>query len=242
MKRGGIRRTVVPAVVTVLVGVLATGCGSRHAPADAGEHGSEPAKAFANSAELPERLAEDGTTVMVGAADADTVVHVYEDMRCPVCEDFEERGGGGALRDMTLSGEVRTEYTLASFLDDRLGGKGSRRAANALRAALEQDRFVEYHDVLFAHQPEESVDGYTDAFLLRMASKVPGLRGEEFDASVRTMRYGRFVADSERAYEADGADGTPAFAVDGKLLVEPLRSALFDESALPMVVRAVAAR
>ncbi|MFE5024805.1 hypothetical protein ACFRAO_16070 [Streptomyces sp. NPDC056656] len=34
---------------------------------------------------------------------------------------------------MPLHGEVRTECPLASFLDDRLGGKGSKKAANALR-------------------------------------------------------------------------------------------------------------
>ncbi|GAA5016690.1 hypothetical protein GCM10023335_42640 [Streptomyces siamensis] len=51
----------------------------------------------------------------------------------------------------------------ASFLDDRVGGSGSKRAVNALRAALEEGKFVEYHEVLYANQPEESVDGCTDA-------------------------------------------------------------------------------
>ncbi|MGW7608291.1 DsbA family protein [Streptomyces sp. NPDC054766] len=233
---GGTRRTAALMVGTVLAGALVAGCGGV-ADADSGAREDVITTSFKSSEELPERLAEDGTTVVVGAASAGTVVHLYEDMRCPVCEDFEEDGGGGALRDMTLSGEVRTEYTLASFLDDRLGGRGSERAANALRAALERGKFVEYHDVLFAHQPEEVVDGYTDAFLLRMASQVDGLRDKEFDAAVRTVKYRDFVTASEQAYEADEVPGTPSAAVNGRLLDDRLRGGLFDASTLPMVVR-----
>ncbi|MET8102920.1 thioredoxin domain-containing protein [Streptomyces sp. NPDC005236] len=122
-------------------------------------------------------------------------------------------------------------------MDDRLGGKGSERAANALRAALERGRFIEYHDVLFAHQPEEVVDGYTDDFLLRMASEVAGLRDKEFDAAVRGMKYRDFVTASERAYVADKVPGTPSVAVDGRLLDTRLWDGLFDAATLPMVIR-----
>lgn len=236
MVSGRARRTTALTAGMALTGVLVAGCGSA-AQAGAGPRADVIAKSFGSSEELPERLADDGTTVVVGAASADTVVHLYEDMRCPVCEDFEQGGGGGALRRMNLSGEVRTEYTLASFLDDRMGGKGSKRAANALRAALEHGKFVEYHDVLFAHQPEEAVDGYTDAFLLRMASQVDGLRGKEFDAAVKGMKYRAFVTASERAFDADKAPGTPAVAVNGKLLDDRLWNALFDASTLPVAIR-----
>ncbi|MFF6804186.1 DsbA family protein [Streptomyces sp. NPDC012616] len=87
-----------------------------------------------------------------------------------------------------LDRRVRAEYTLASLLDDRVGGTGSKKAVNALRAAVEEGRFVEYHEVLYANQPEESTDGYTDAYLLQLAGKVKGLRGPEFDAAVRSMK------------------------------------------------------
>lgn len=75
-----------------------------------------------------------------------------------------------------LDRRTRTEYTMASFLDDRLGGGGSKKAVNALRAALGEGKFVEYHEVLYANQPEESVDGYTTTALLDLAGEVEGLR------------------------------------------------------------------
>ncbi|MFF6993850.1 DsbA family protein [Streptomyces sp. NPDC008313] len=241
MLRGNVRRAAASLVGAALAGVLVTGCG-QDSGAKASEGDDAQPEVFVDSGHLPERLDSDGTTIVVGTARARTVVHLYEDMRCPVCEQFEEEGGGDGLRGMTLSGEVRTEYTLASFLDDRLGGKGSKKAANALRAALEEGKFLEYHDVLFAHQPEEAVDGYTDAFLLRMASKVHGLRSAKFDAAVKGTKYRGFVTASEKAFEKDEVPGTPNLAVNGKLLDEEMWSAIFDKKTLPMAIRFAASQ
>lgn len=58
-------------------------------------------------------------------------VHMYEDMRCSLCKEVEVTGAGASLLEMTLGREVRTEYTLSSALDGRLGGTGSKKAAHA---------------------------------------------------------------------------------------------------------------
>ncbi|WP_407111980.1 DsbA family protein (plasmid) [Streptomyces sp. DSM 116494] len=76
--------------------------------------------------------------------------------------------------------------------------------------------------MLYANQPEESIDGYTDANLLRLAGKVEGLRGPEFDAAVRSMKYRGFVTASQNAYEKAGGakepegPGTPTAEINGK--------------------------
>ncbi|PZH21007.1 disulfide bond formation protein DsbA [Streptomyces sp. NTH33] len=228
------RRVLAAAAAAVLVGVLATGCGGRHA--GAGDGKPDAPTAYKGVEEIPETLAPDGSTVRVGSPRAKIVVHVYEDMRCPLCEQFETQGGGEALREMVLSGEVRAEYTLASFLDDKLGGQGSKKAANALRAALEAGKFVEYHEALFAHQPEEAVDGYTDAFLLDRASQVPGLRGTDFDAAVKGMKHRDFVTASENAFQKSGVSGTPTLKVNGRAIPDHLSGGIFDKDMLPMVI------
>ncbi|MGV9289483.1 DsbA family protein [Streptomyces sp. NPDC003719] len=220
MVRGG--RWVVLCAATVLV---LSGCGRT---------GAEARPDFAAAQELPERLAEDGVTILVGDPDATTRVRLYEDPRCPVCEEFETTGGAPELREAMLARRVRTEYTLASFLDDRVGGTGSKKAVNALRAALEEGKFVEYHEVLYANQPEESVDGYTDAFLLELAGRVKGLRGPAFDAAVRTMKYRSFVTASQKAYERaggaaePGGPGTPTAVIDGKRIPLEYSGVLYD--------------
>jgi protein-disulfide isomerase len=205
---------------------------------------TEPKAAYAGLEALPEKLNADGTTITVGDPDAPMTVRLYEDPRCPVCEEFELTGGGPALRTLTEQREVKTEYTLASFLDDKMGGSGSKKAVNALRAALEAGKFAEYHSVLFENQPEEVIDGYTDAFLLELAGKVKGLRGPAFDSAVKTMKYRSFVTTSEVAYEkAGGKDprgpGTPTAVINGTQVTEDYYGALFDRALFLQLVRAI---
>jgi len=240
MRGGRAGRAAAMAVASVLLGALATGCGSAAHDGGDGKADGKPTARASAAADVTESLAPDGTTVRVGSPDAKTVVHVYEDARCPVCRQFETQGGGEALRELVRSGQVRAEYTLASFLDDRLGGHGSEKATNALRAALDEGKFAEYHDVLYAHQPEESVDGFTDAFLLDLASQVKGLRSKEFDAAVRDMKYRSFVTASEQAFERSGATGTPAMKVDGTFVDGARLNQIFDKSTLPLVIGALA--
>ncbi|KAB1150491.1 thioredoxin domain-containing protein [Streptomyces luteolifulvus] len=218
------------AVLCAVAVLLVAGCGQR--PADARPR-------FASAERLPEALGSDGTTITVGDPDAETRVQLSEDPRCPVCEEFETTGGGPRLQEAMLDHRVRTEYTLASFLDDRLGGSGSKKAVNALRAALEEGKFVEYHEVLYANQPEESFDGFTDAHLLELAAKVEGLRGRAFDAAVRSMKYRAFVTASEKAYERAGGTGTPTVVINDKRIPDKYNGLLFYGDAFAELLRKI---
>ncbi|MGW3669053.1 DsbA family protein [Streptomyces sp. NPDC005141] len=202
--------------------------------AGCGQQAAQAKPAFESAEKLPEKLAKDGTTILVGDPDARMTVHLYEDPRCPYCEEFETTGGSPKLREMMLDHRAKAEYTLASFLDDRLGGGGSKKAVNALRAALEEGRFVEYHEVLFANQPEESVDGYTDTYLLELAGHVEGLGGPEFSAAVKSMKYRSFVTASQKAYEKAGGakepegPGTPTAVINNKRIPMEYNGLLLD--------------
>lgn len=205
--------------VAIAVLVMA-GCAPQPQSTKDGAVGIPRPVPYGSVEELPETLAADGTTIVVGDPAAETTVQLYEDPRCPVVEEFEATGAP-ALRAMTLRREAKTEYTLASFRDDRVGGDGSKRAVNALRAALDTGKFTEYHAVLFENMAKnERVGGYTTAFLLDLADQVQGLRSEAFDSAVETMKYNDFVAASEKTYEAAGGDdsrgpGTPTVAING---------------------------
>ncbi|WP_153456988.1 DsbA family protein [Streptomyces smaragdinus] len=226
----------VASVCGVLLAAAAAGCGG-----GIKDTSVPPPKPYRAITDVPEALGKDGTTIVVGDPGAPTTVHLLEDPRCPVCEEFELQGAGEALRVLVEHREVRAEYTMASFLDDRLGGKGSRKAVNALRAALDRDKFTEYHAVLYENQPEEAVDGFTDAYLLDLASKVDGLRSPAFDRAVRGMTYEDFVTASERAYEAVGDDprgpGTPTAVIDGTPVPAEYNGILFDPELFREAVR-----
>ncbi|MFE2146868.1 DsbA family protein [Streptomyces sp. NPDC059456] len=220
--------------VCAALAVAAAGCGRGPSAASGPQAEAGPAPAaYAGVTELPESLASDGTTIMVGDPRAKTVVHLYEDPRCPVVAEFESTGAK-AIRAQTVGRQVRTEYTLASFKDARLGGDGSKRAVNALRAALEAQRFTEYHAVLVESQAEvEASGGYTTERLLELAARVPGLRSETFDAAVTAMKYGDFVTASQTAYQHTGDDplgpGTPAVTINAKMVPEKIYGNLFEE-------------
>lgn len=201
-------------------------------PRDARPAARTETNRYASAEGLPEKPALDGITIVVGNPAAHSTVQVYEDPRCPVVEEYE-RTGAEALQKLLLMGEIKAEYTLASFKDDRLGGDGSKRAVNALRAALQEGKFVEYHGVLFENQiAVESSGGFTTERLLKLAEKVPGLRSEAFDQAVRTMQYRSFVAASQRTYQQTGVDpigpGTPTIVVNGHNIDGGLYGANFD--------------
>ncbi|MYW02747.1 thioredoxin domain-containing protein [Streptomyces sp. SID3343] len=156
-------------------------------------------------------------TIRVGRDEAPVTVTVYEDFRCPFCERFE-KNMGPLLADYAEAGKIKIDYHIASFLDGKLGGNGSVKAANAARCSVDAGKFTAYHSVLFGNQPDESTDGYTTARLLELADQVPGLRGPAFDACVNTAANAQWVADSETAFEKSGVSSTPSVAVDGKVV------------------------
>ncbi|MFI2762539.1 DsbA family protein [Streptomyces echinatus] len=242
-----VRRVLATAVAVAVAGGSLAGCGGRSRPAgtESGRPDAAKATPYAGPADVPERLGNDGTTITVGDPAAPVTVHLYEDPRCPVCKEFETTGAAPELRAATVRREAKTQYTLASFLDGRLGGQGSRKAVNALRAALDKGRFAEYHDVLYANQPEESVDGFTDSSLLQLAGRVPGLRGPDFDAAVKTMKYRSFVTEAEDAYErAGGAQdpkgrGTPTAEINDVPVPVQYNGLLFDKKIFGDMLRTI---
>ncbi|MFH8490800.1 DsbA family protein [Streptomyces longisporoflavus] len=157
-----------------------------------------------------------GGVITVGDPKAGHTVKLYEDARCPICKKFEETGAQALVKPVA-EGKVKVEYTLASFLDKNLGGSGSVNAANALRASVDAGKFPQFHAAVFANQAEvETDDAYTPAFLLKIADKVDGLRGAEFDKAVRKGTYEKWVGEAMQAFTDDGMQGTPTVVIDGK--------------------------
>ncbi|MGI5423180.1 thioredoxin domain-containing protein [Streptomyces sp. CA-179760] len=74
-------------------------------PVGCGQAATEQRPAFEAAEELPEKLGADGTTITVGDTDAEVKVHLYEDPRCPVCEQFEL--GGPQLPKAMLNRSTR---------------------------------------------------------------------------------------------------------------------------------------
>ncbi|MHA6759214.1 DsbA family protein [Streptacidiphilus sp. PAMC 29251] len=165
---------------------------------------------------LPARLSPDGAGIDVGYADAPVTLTLFEDFRCSSTAAFET-AQGAKLAALAAAHQVLVRYVLESSLDQRLPGPGALLATNAARAALAHGGFPEYHALLFANQPDEYTNGFTEARLLQLASSVPKLRGKAFDAELHDLWYRSWVGQAQTAYtDAHVHHGTPSMLLNGQ--------------------------
>jgi len=168
----------------------------------------------------PTASAVQDTTLVYGPTDARHRLDIYADPRCPFCKRVEI-GLGPTLRGLADDGRFVLRHHFATFLDEGLGGTGSYRAVNALRAAADvgQAPFLDYVAVLYARQPDENDDAFADPeHLIALADDVPGLRSAEFDRAVREFAHREWVGRAQEAFERSGVTGTPVVALDGAAL------------------------
>jgi protein-disulfide isomerase len=104
-------------------------------------------------------------------------------------------------------GTLRLEWHDFPFL-----GEESRSAAVAARAAQEQGKFWEYHDILYQNQSGENSGAFSEENLISFAQEA-GLDVE------------RVEKDFREAQDA-GIQGTPSFNVNGQVIVgaQPLET------------------
>ncbi|RGD58331.1 DsbA family protein [Kitasatospora xanthocidica] len=161
-----------------------------------------------------------GTVITYGKADAPHTLDVYEDFRCPFCEQLETTTGK-AIQQLADDGTYKVDYHLATFLDNNLGGKGSRTALAAAGAALNEgvDKFKAFHDVLYANQPDERSDAFGDVnHILDLAGQVPGLKTDGFVKAVQDGTYAPWAAKVNEEFNKSDVTGTPTVKLDGKKL------------------------
>ncbi|MGW8778995.1 thioredoxin domain-containing protein [Streptomyces sp. NPDC055796] len=124
-----------------------------------------------------------------------------------------------------------------------MGGKGSKRALNALGAAVNEspEKFMEYLRVLYANHPEkESDDTFgSTATLLELADRVPGLRTPAFNKAVKELTYMPWAEKVGQAFYDQDKKGTPDVSIDGKQLT--LNSGKGIESVTPEAFRKLVA-
>ncbi|MDI2126245.1 DsbA family protein [Yinghuangia seranimata] len=159
------------------------------------------------------------TVVPYGSNPNAPVLTVYEDFRCPICDQVEGKLGA-TMQQMADAGQIRIDYHIASFLDKNLGGNGSKYAANAAACAQDAGKFKAFHDVLYANQPDETNDKFgKNSYLLELAGKVDGLRSPTFDACVNDLTYAPWVKASQEDFNnakvaGQKVTGTPTIALN----------------------------
>lgn len=167
----------------------------------------------------PPGTVANGTAIPVGKSTAPVTLTVYEDFRCPACKDFESRYGD-TVRRLVDAGTLKVEYHVATVIDGNFPGtSGSKIAGNAAACAFVAGRFVPYHDVLFANQPNEDDDAFTEQRVLELAKQVDGLDTPRFRSCVSDETYRPWLSRVQQEFdERFDRVATPTLLLDGKVV------------------------
>lgn len=157
----------------------------------------------------------------LGPEDAPVVIRDFSDFQCPFCRQFATGIKDRIIEEFVSTGQVRFEYHHFIVIDANVGGNESRRAAEASECAAEQNKFWDYHDMLFANQRGEGAGAFNDTRLKAFAEAI-GLDTEQFNSCFDSRKYRRAVEDDEKLARSYSLRGTPSLLVNDQQVQNPL--------------------
>lgn len=167
---------------------------------------------FTNSSKTP---TQGGTADPVrGDANAELTIQEYGDFQCPGCRQLH-----GTLKQVLKDypGKVKLQYNDYPLRTIH-GNAGA--AAEAGQCALAQNKFWEYHDVLYEQQGVwEKASDPTDAFV--NYAKNLGLNDADFRTCVTSHATKASVEEDELEGQAAAVNSTPTIFVGEERLVAP---------------------
>ncbi|GAB3607605.1 thioredoxin domain-containing protein [Conyzicola nivalis] len=159
--------------------------------------------------------------------DDDDVIRIqmYVDYFCPICGQFE-KANGDQLTTWLESGAANVEIFPMAILDRASQGtKYATRAANAAACVADTspDKYYDFHNSLFANQPEEGTVGLTDPELISLTKEVGVENPRVVENCIKDQKFKNWVADARtRAQNGPIVDsniekiaGTPTVIVNG---------------------------
>lgn len=161
------------------------------------------------------RTNENGTSL--GAPDAPVLIEVWSDFQCSACRIFTEGIEPLILENYVTPGKARYVYRQYPFLDDNSIVKESDQAANASMCAADQNRFWDYHDILFANWNSEKSGTFADKRLVAFA-EILGLDMDKFRTCFRADALKSQIEQDLQEGNNRGVNGTPSVFVNGQLL------------------------
>jgi protein-disulfide isomerase len=139
-----------------------------------------------------------------GPANAAVTIVEFEDFQCPYCKSVQPT----LKQILSHYGDkvrlVYVDYPLESLHPAAL------QAHQAARCAGEQDKFWEYHDLLFKNSPAASPEQ------LENYAKQAGMDLPAFKTCLSSGKYQSAIQKNEEEGNKLGVNGTPAFFINGR--------------------------
>jgi protein-disulfide isomerase len=149
-----------------------------------------------------------------GGSHAPVTVVEFSDFHCPFCRRVQP-----VLTQLLTKYGEKIRIVYRDYPIDRLHGQ-ARAVAEASRCAVEQGKFWEFHDKVFAGAPDAS-----QATLNRFAQET-GMDLAAFETCRAANKYKTSVEESIQEGTKLGITGTPTFFINGRMLVgaQPLEA------------------
>jgi protein-disulfide isomerase len=152
-----------------------------------------------------------------GDTNAPVLVEVWSDFQCPACRIFAQEIEPRIVQNYVATGKALYVYRQYPFIDDNSVTKESDQAANASMCAADQNRFWDYHDILFANWNGENAGSFADKRLVAFAQAL-GLDMNKFNTCFKANTFkAQINKDLQDGIKA-GVNGTPSVFVNGQLL------------------------
>lgn len=151
--------------------------------------------------------------ISMGRDDAPVVIYEFADFQCPGCGQFAAFTAPLIKERLVDTGQVRFvyyDYPLPQHPHSFL-------AARAARCANDQDRFWDYHDIVYGRQPSWSSLGNATNYFIDLADEI-GLDEGEFASCLRSDRHQEEVSRNIQLGQMLGVTGTPTLFVNMKRL------------------------
>ena len=172
-----------------------------------------PQSNMANVVMPPSRNHPQANDNKMGDPNAPVKIVEYADFQCPYCMQYWQETEPQIIQNYVATGKVYYEYhSVGGFIGPEFAD-----AADAAYCAADQNKFWEYHDMLFANWTGENAGDFTPDKLRQYAAAVH-LDLNRFDTCLNvganTDRVNQDVSDAKAA----GVHATPSFVINGKLV------------------------
>lgn len=142
-----------------------------------------------------------------GNKDAEVKIIVFSDFECPYCKAFYQ-----SMRKIMGEYKDKTFFVLKDFpLDFHSQAESAALAANC---ALEEGKFWEYSDKLFADQTDWQNTTGTQKF--KTYAQILGLKSAQFNQCLDNKKYQSKIDDDKNEATNFGISGTPAIFINNK--------------------------